>query len=424
MLIGHNRRLFIVYASLASIWVFLFQLCRLYTFSDPSSFFYDPHRAYVARYTNVREHQADELLDIAEHFPVEELAKTPLINNDSNAIPRTSEKPICVGIPSVKREREQFLPRAVASLVQGLSLEQRNSIHIIVLLADDEPTSNPAFGKRWLDGLADEVLFYGDASIADPSKRYHNVTSNNSHELSRNDRVHRDYATLITTCQERGAKYFALVEDDVIAAHNWLERLSTALDKLERTEDPKSWLYLRLFYSETYMGWNSEEWPTYLFHSMSFFSIVLVLYMLVLTVDARRKSQVLHLKASAWALPHLTIWTASFILLYFLAGRLAVDPYPTGVHEMPNYGCCAQGLVIPQQHLDALGTALRTASDAVAGDSLIESFADANKLKKYALTPSVLQHAGMRGSSDVGGIRKATWNFSFEKTNTRSRRYQ
>ncbi|WP_206208898.1 aldehyde dehydrogenase family protein, partial [Vogesella mureinivorans] len=31
------------------------------------------------------------------------------------------------------------------------------------------------------------------------------------------------------------------------------------------------------------------------------------------------------------------------ILLYFLAGRLAVNPYPTGVHDMPNYGCCAQG---------------------------------------------------------------------------------
>ncbi|KAG6979874.1 hypothetical protein FocnCong_v010227 [Fusarium oxysporum f. sp. conglutinans] len=123
MLIGHNRRLLIVYASLASLWVFLFQICRLYTFSDPSSFFYDSGRAYETRYSDIRQRQADELLDIAEHFPEEELAKLPLFNNIANTIPRDSEKRICVGIPSVTRERQQFLPRAVASLVQGLSLE-------------------------------------------------------------------------------------------------------------------------------------------------------------------------------------------------------------------------------------------------------------------------------------------------------------
>jgi hypothetical protein len=422
MFIGHNRRLFLVYASLASIWVFLFQLCRLYTFSDPSSFFYDSHRAYKTRYTNIREHQADELLDLAEHFPVEELAALPLINNNSNTIPTASEKRICVGIPSVKREREQFLPRAVASLVQGLSLEQRQAIHIVVLLADDGPTSHPAFGQRWLDRLADEVLFYGNSSITDAPKRYRNVALDNSHGLSRNDRVHRDYASLITACQERGAQYFALVEDDIIAAHNWLGRLSTALDKLERTEDPRNWLYLRLFYSETYMGWNSEEWPTYLVNSVSVYCIVLVLYLLVVAMDARRRSQTFHLMSTIWILPHLTFWTASFILLYFLAGRLVVNPYPAGVHEMPNYGCCAQGLVIPRQHLDALGAALGTASDAIAGDSLIESFADSRHLKKYAITPSILQHVGRMGSSDVGGSRKVTWNFSFEKTDIRQRR--
>ncbi|EXK87660.1 hypothetical protein FOQG_08997 [Fusarium oxysporum f. sp. raphani 54005] len=422
MLIGHNRRLLIVYASLASLWVFLFQICRLYTFSDPSSFFYDSGRAYETRYSDIRQRQADELLDIAEHFPEEELAKLPLFNNIANTIPRDSEKRICVGIPSVTRERQQFLPRAVASLVQGLSLEQRQAIHIVVLLADDDPTSHPAFGKRWLDRLVDEVLLYGNSSTTDASDRYRSVASDHSHELSRNDRVHRDYATLMAACREQRAEYFALVEDDIIAAHNWLGRLSTALDKLERTEDAKNWLYLRLFYSETYMGWNAEEWPTYLINSISVYCIVSALYLLVVAIDTRRRSQTFHPKSTIWALPHLTFWTASFILLYFLAGRLAVNPYPTGVHEMPNYGCCAQGLVIPRQHLDALGATLNTASDAIAGDSLIEYFADSHHLKKYAITPSVLQHVGRMGSSDVGGTRKVTWSFSFEKTSARRSR--
>ncbi|EWY82730.1 hypothetical protein FOYG_14826 [Fusarium oxysporum NRRL 32931] len=419
MLIGHNRRLLIVYASLASLWVFLFQICRLYTFSDPSSFFYDSRRAYETRYSDIRQRQADELLDIAEHFPEEELAKLPLFNNIANTIPRDSEKRICVGIPSVTRERQQFLPRAVASLVQGLSLEQRQAIHIVVLLADDDPTSHPAFGKRWLGRLVDEILLYGNSSITDASDRYRSVASDHSHELSRNDRVHRDYATLMAACREQRAEYFALVEDDIIAAHNWLGRLSTALVKLERAEDAKNWLYLRLFYSETYMGWNAEEWPTYLVNSISVYCIALAFCLLVVAIDTRRRSQTFHPKSTIWALPHLTFWTVSFIFLYFLAGRLAVNPYPNGVHEMPNYGCCAQGLVIPRQHLDTLGAALSTASDAIAGDSLIEYFADSHHLKKYAITPSVLQHVGRMGSSDVGGARKVTWNFSFEKTSAR-----
>lgn len=422
MLIGHNRRLLIVYASLASLWVFLFQICRLYTFSDPSSFFYDSRRAYETRYSDIRQRQADELLDIAEHFPEEELAKLPLFNNIANTIPRDSEKRICVGIPSVTRERQQFLPRAVASLVQGLSLEQRQAIHIVVLLADDDPTSHPAFGKRWLDRLVDGILLYGNSSITDASDRYRSVASDHSHELSRNDRVHRDYATLMAACREQRAEYFALVEDDIIAADNWLGRLSTALAKLERADDAKNWLYLRLFYSETYMGWNAEEWPTYLVNSISVYCIALAFYLLVVAIDTRRRSQTFHPKSTIWALPHLTFWTVSFIFLYFLAGRLAVNPYPTGVHEMPNYGCCAQGLVIPRQHLDTLGAALSTASDAVAGDSLIEYFADSHHLKKYAITPSVLQHVGRMGSSDVGGTRKVTWNFSFEKTSVRRSR--
>ncbi|KAF4502596.1 Alpha-1,3-mannosyl-glyco 4-beta-N-acetylglucosaminyltransferase C [Fusarium agapanthi] len=420
MLIGHGRRLFMVYASLASLWVFLFQLCTLFTFSDPSSFFYDSGRAYETRYSDIRQRQADELLDVAEHFPIEELAKLPLFNNIAEAIPRDSDKRICVGIPSVTREREQFLPRAVASLVQGLSLEQRQAIHVVVLLADNNPTSHPAFGKRWLDRLADEILLYGNSSTTNAPARYRSFASDQGHELSRNDRVHRDYATLMAACQEQKAEYFALVEDDIIAAHNWLGRLSTALDMLERTEDVKNWLYLRLFYSETYMGWNAEEWPTYLVNSISVLCIVLALYFLVVTLNTRRRSQAFHLKSTLWALPHLTFWTASFILLYFLAGRLAVNPYPTGIHEMPNYGCCAQGLVIPRQHLDELGAALTTASDAIAGDSLIEYFADSRHLRKYAITPSVLQHVGRMGSSDVGGTRKVTWNFSFEKTIART----
>ncbi|KAM0435550.1 hypothetical protein ACHAQK_008111 [Fusarium lateritium] len=417
MLLPRNRKLLAVYASLASIWVILFQLCRLYTYSDPSSFFYDRHRAYKTGYTDVGEKQADDFLALANSKSTDELANISLINND--AIARSSQrKRFCIGIPSVRRENEQFLPKALASLVQGLNMESRQTLHITVLLADNDPTSNPAFGQTWLEHLVDEVLFYGNDSLPGSSEKYYGVLReylNNAQELTRNERVHRHYATLMASCRVREAEYFVLIEDDVIAARHWLQRLSNALDVLESTEDPNDWLYLRLFYSETYLGWNSEEWPTYLARSIYLYSVVLVLYLIFTALDSARRSHTLHLKSAVWNIPHLTFWTASFIGLYFLAGRLTVDPYPAGVHEMANYGCCAQGLVIPHQYLNALESALETATEDVAGDSFVEGYSDEHGLKKYAITPSVLQHVGIRGSSDSERTKKLTWNFSFEK---------
>ncbi|KAM5529125.1 hypothetical protein FOXYSP1_16969 [Fusarium oxysporum f. sp. phaseoli] len=292
---------------------------------------------------------------------------------------------------------------------------------MIFLLADQDPTSHPAFAQTWIDRLADQILFYADGPLPSTSEKYYNVipqVSGRSNEMARNKRVHRDYATLMATCQARGAEYFILIEDDIIAAEHWLERLSSGLETLESTEDPTNWLYLRLFYSETYLGWNSEEWPIYLICSLSVYCAVLMIYLLVVTIDLRRRSHSLHFKSNAWNFLHLTFWTTSFIVLYFLAGRLEVDPYPEGVQEMPKYGCCAQGLVIPHQHFDTLRATLEAASDDLAGDSLIETFADDHELKKYAIVPSILQHVGRRGSSDTGGSTKATWNFSFEQIDT------
>ncbi|RGP63985.1 alpha-1,3-mannosyl-glyco 4-beta-n-acetylglucosaminyltransferase c [Fusarium sporotrichioides] len=413
MLLGRNR-LLTLYALLGTIWVSLFHLGRLYTYYDPSSFFYDPQKAYETRYTDLREKEADHFLNIISHASANK--NTNYTKSDIDL--RDQDKRICIGIPSIRREREQFLPRTLASLVEGLDARERRLIRIVVLLADDDPTTHPAFNQRWLHHLADEVLLYGNASIpaAPDAYRYVQPFTSKGHEtLLRNDRVHRDYATLMADCRETGAQYFVLMEDDVIAARHWLGKLLDAVIYLERTDDAEKWLYLRLFFSETYLGWNSEQWPEYLVRSLCFYTIVLSLYLVIAAVDMRRRSHTFHFKSHSYNVLHLTLWTASFIILYFLTGRLTVDPYKEGIREMPNYGCCAQGLVIPRQHLLALENALHTASDDIAGDSLIEKFADDRALRKYAIVPSLLQHLGIKGSSDAQGSKKGTWNFHFEK---------
>ncbi|RBR07850.1 uncharacterized protein FIESC28_10490 [Fusarium coffeatum] len=415
MLVGRNR-ITLTYAVLGTIWLFLFQLCRRYTYTDPSSFFYDPRRAYETRYTDHREREADSLIDIANH--AEEPLNISSIYRDVN--PQGRGNRLCVGIPSVTRAKQHFLPRTLGSLLEGLDASQRRSLHVIVLLADDEPTKHTAFGQTWLERLTDEVLVYNVTSPSTLPTKYRKtepISSKQDKTTVRNDRIHRDYASLIANCRRTEADYFVLVEDDVIAARDWLDKLSRGLEHLERSGDSANWLYLRLFYSETYLGWNSEEWPIYLFRSLVFYSMVLVIYFVIVAADLRRWSK-FHLNTHRYNLGHITFWTASFVILYFLAGRLMVDPYIEGIREMQNYGCCAQGLVIPTQHLPALEESLYTASEDIAGDSLIEEFADKHDLKKYAIVPSVLQHVGIKGSSDDTASKKGTWNFSFERTNS------
>ncbi|KAJ4111491.1 hypothetical protein NW768_011845 [Fusarium equiseti] len=416
MLVGRNR-ITITYAVLGTMWLFLFQLCRRYNYTDPSSFFYDSRRAYKTRYTDHREREADNLIDIVNH--AEEPFKLSSIYRDVNTQDRGNR--LCVGIPSVARAKQYFLPKTLGSLLESLDVSQRRSLHVIVLLADDDPTRHPAFSQTWLERLTDEVLVYNDTSPSTLPSKYRKtepIASKHVKTMIRNDRIHRDYASLIANCRRTEADYFLLVEDDVVAARDWLDKLSKGLDHLERTDDSANWLYLRLFYSETYLGWNSEEWPVYLLRSLVLYSMILVVYFVIVAADLRTRSQTFHLKTHRYTIGHITFWTASFIILYFLAGRLMVDPYKEGIQEMPNYGCCAQGLVMPTQHLPALEDNLYTASEDIAGDSLIEEFADKRGLKKYAIVPSVLQHVGIKGSSDDNASKKGTWNFSFEKINS------
>ena len=52
----------------------------------------------------------------------------------------------------------------------------------------------------------------------------------------------------------------------------------------EREPRPRSkWLYLRLFYTETYLGWNAEDWSTYLLHSTLLFLLLSTVLLLLRT---------------------------------------------------------------------------------------------------------------------------------------------
>lgn len=89
---------------------------------------------------------------------------------------------------------------------------------------------------------------------------------------------------------------------------------------------------------------------------------------------------------------------------------------------MNDFGCCAQGLVFPRQKA---GDLIEWYSSAKVGfaDMLTEQYADEHNERRWALTPSVLQHVGAKSSKpddfDHGAkysrsVAGTIWNFAFE----------
>ncbi|CZR49312.1 uncharacterized protein FPRO_08948 [Fusarium proliferatum ET1] len=383
------------------------------SYDDPSSFFYKSRIAFNRRYSALREKQVDEYLE-REIFPVAHKQRTEVqVDNEF----------LCIGIPSINRTTSGFLAHTVGSLVDTLTPNERNQIHIVVLLADKDPTKHFAYGKDWLFGLADDVLVYSNDSKTD-SKLNYKVLPHDVRGMGRSDdrveNIRLDHSVLFEACRRRDPTYFALIEDDIIATPDWFTRFKKGVIEVEQkaTDAHKDWMYLRLFYSEIYMGWNNEEIFDYLKVVILGYTALIACLLLVLRCRQRRHAGSFATKDFAQTVALLLgLWIPACLALAFVTGRITLHRLftrsPT-VREMPRYGCCAQGLVFPNHHLQNLQDFLREPPFQFPGDMIMEDYARDHGLSKWALDPSVLQHVGLVESSD-GPRRAEVWNFSFER---------
>ncbi|KAK3327028.1 hypothetical protein B0T19DRAFT_449459 [Cercophora scortea] len=403
------------------IWGLLFLTCYFTSYDDPSSLFYNADRAYEQRFSRQRTAEAE--LFLSHHVPPKPTTVTPV-----------SDNLLCIGIPSVNRTTESFLSSTLATLTDNLTPPERASIHIVVLLADRVPEKHFAYGASWLENLADEILLYGSpppTTNTNTTNIYHTIPLNlhngDPRGPGRVENMRLDHSALVEACRKRGARYFALVEDDIVASRAWFARLRRALPYIEQraARTGLDWIYLRLFYSEIFMGWNSEEWLMYAETIMLVYVVVLLVFLE--TLRRRRRGGVDVSRYTMAAALVFGLWMPALIVLYFLAGRLSVNRLNplsgvfangAGVREMPRYGCCAQGLVFPQRHLDGFQALLRDPPYHFAGDQILEGYADDRGLVKWALEPSVFQHVGLKESSD-GPRRAEVWNFGFERLHSR-----
>ncbi|PYI00705.1 hypothetical protein BO78DRAFT_434191 [Aspergillus sclerotiicarbonarius CBS 121057] len=361
---------------------------------DPTSYFFDPHRAYEKQYSAHRIQEAKSFLSQASNFP-------------SPANPRSTPPTVCVGIVTVRRRREQYVGLTVASLLDGLTESQRNTIFLDLLIAHTDPSTHPIFSEKWVETLPDRVLLY---SKDDPD--FEHLREWEDGGWYRNKTIY-DFTHLMKDCYDTGAEYVAMIEDDTLAAKGWLSSTFHALDLVQqraRAAHEEDWVYLRLFYVDDPLGWNSEEWPKYL----AFAFVIWAALTGVMAFVKRRLKSI--------PIPASTIWMISCVFipatitLHFLAGRQTMWPIRPGVHEMNRYGCCSQGLVFPRSIVPAFLDHTDLTTDWLV-DMMVEKIADQQEWTRWAVVPPVLQHIGATSSKGYGFDKsaKTIWNFRFEE---------
>ena len=127
-------------------------------------------------------------------------------------------------------------------------------------------------------------------------------------------------------------------------------------------------------------------------------------------------------------IPNQTIGVVSLfyiplcIVLYFMCGKVSMQPLPAGVNEMARFGCCSQAFVFQQSRVPDL-IEYYSAKKIGFVDMLTEELADRDNEIRWALTPNVMQHIGGKSSkgddfSDAAkhdrSVAEKIWNFAYE----------
>ncbi|KAI1431700.1 hypothetical protein GGR50DRAFT_689506 [Xylaria sp. CBS 124048] len=382
------------------VYILLVGYLRSSCWKDPTSKFFQAERARIPNYSTYRIQEAVQYAESMASHP------RPLGNE--------REPPeLCVGVASVERNGISYLKLTLGSIKHGLSAEERERIHVVVLLAHTDQTVHTDYGQPWLDNMADKLVAYSDD--IDRFVLAQRMESNRTHGV----KAKFDYSVVMEECTQTGARNILMIEDDVVFMDGWYHRVMKALD----IATAKTWnlgqrdfLYLRLFYYEGLLGWNSESWPVYLLSSLA----IMVGVFGVLTLAQRYIPATRPYLARQIVLLVVLVFTPLLIILGFVGGGNCMLPRRPGVDLMPDHACCGQGLVFPRDTAtdELLPLFHRNQWSDVATDSFIEEYADATGGLRWALTPVVMQHVGGQSSHGVprgGGFTPSyLWNYEFE----------
>jgi hypothetical protein len=300
-----------ILAGFSIFYLFLIQYCRHANYRDPTSYFFDPTRAYGRMYSADRIREADAFIQSAELL---------------SAGPKPSQQPpaMCVGVATVTRRGEQYVRRTIGSLLDGLSEDERHSLYLNVLIGHTDPSKHPISYDKWVKTLPNKVLEYNKTDFA-------RIQKWEEGGWYRNKTIF-DYTYLLNDCYATGARYIAMFEDDTLAVEGWYPRALEALRDVEMKMEHRreKWVFLRLFYIEDLFGWNSEYWPTYLFWSFVTWAIVTS----SLVVARNRSRSLQNFLSNASILVISGVCVPALVALFFASGRNSIWPLTPGIHEM------------------------------------------------------------------------------------------
>lgn len=387
-----NRAPVKIFAGFSIFFLFLIQYCRHANQRDPTSYFFDPAHAYDRVYSASRMREADAFIKSAE-----------LLSGGPKPVKQVPE--MCIGIATVARRGEQYVRQTIGSLLDGLSEAERDTLYLNILVAHTEPSKHPIFGDKWAKTLPNKLLAYDKTDIP-------RIQEWEAGGWYRNKTIF-DYTYLLNDCYATGARYIAMIEDDTLAVEGWYPRALDALRDVETRMQHRSekWVFLRLFYIEGLLGWNSEYWPTYLF--WSFVTWAVATSSLVVARNTSRTLQNVLSDASISVISAVCI--PALVALFFASGRNSIWPLSPGIHEMNKNGCCSQGYVYPRSIVPLLLKRADLVTDWLV-DMMVEKISDQEGWVRWATTPALLQHIGTTSSKGYGFDESAStlWNFGFE----------
>jgi hypothetical protein len=233
---------------------------------------------------------------------------------------------------------------------------------------------------------------------------------------------------LLDRCLTSNAPFIGVFEDDIIFADGWMLKTLNALLELnptlpeqhlvESNSSMLSWLYIRLFFTETSLGWEDTDF-TYRNMPLIFVAAISLGFLFFYTV---RRISGLQTWLDYGTIAVLCLVTIpAFTGLYFMIGKYSVHPLQ-GLVLMDEHGCCTQGLIFPRQNVPQLMAYLEQERSGQT-DAMIEDFATKAGLRRYALAPQQLQHIGLRSSRDNLEINtQSTWAFWFEENDPKELR--
>lgn len=396
----------------ALVFVALVLVCAHLSAHDPGSLFFNTASGHTLRYSATRKEQAITVIEEAE------------VRQQVKAQPDKTPK-LCLGVATVARKTAalgtaEYFPAAIGSLLHNLDATERQQIHLILFFAHSTPSKHSDFARSWPENVADEILLYNGSA----TEREEIEAMEREGGLFRAKGI-VDYTLLLSACHATNAQFSAIIEDDVIALDGWFHRTIRGLEQAEiatrRLVGDTPFFYLRLFYTETFLGWNKEDWPTYLFWSIEAAALA-VTGITGLHFATFQRAPAAHSQITTARITLLIcVGTPLLVALFFSAGKATMLPLSPakGIARMDRYGCCSQGLVFPRAVIPGVVSWLK---DRRVGfvDELLEQLADSTGGIRWALVPSVLQHVGSTstkiddGTGGPGTVTKWIWNFGFE----------